>query len=317
MKLKLILSRVLITEQWAKKERQITNEVYTSNSRYNDKGNLSLKKFLYFSFKDPGKAGNTQEPGSSPKLQGSVLLGHWRGVTGHISAHTEPVPLPQHLQAAAHTAQGSRHQLWTVHPSLAVSIPDQSKDRAQSSNEVTPPWYFHPPIPTLNRHISGPCGASLANTLCRFLDDKKSEPWRKANTAPSPFSKLIFILFIGFGSFKCCTSYQFPYPAIPANISKLFVHFWASASSLVYYITSRMYLPRDGKMQPYKEQESMLFNFEFSLLKKKGSKNIKYQQASQSRNILLQRQNSSLGSNPIARRFHWVLLTWSFLISRN
>lgn len=80
-----------------------------------------------------------------------------------------------------------------------------------------------------------------------------------------------------------------------------------------------MYLPRDGKMQPYKEQESMLFNFEFTLLKKKkkGSKNIKYQQASQSHNILLQKQNSFLGSNPIARRFHWVLLTWSFLISVN
>lgn len=41
MRLKLILSRVLITGQWAKKERQITNEVYTSNSGYNDKGNLS------------------------------------------------------------------------------------------------------------------------------------------------------------------------------------------------------------------------------------------------------------------------------------
>lgn len=65
-------------------------------------------------------------------------------------------------------------------------------------------------------------------------------------------------------------SYQFPYPAIPANLSKSFVLFQASTSSLIYYITSRMYLPvRDGKMQPYKEQESMLLNFEFTLLKKK------------------------------------------------
>lgn len=109
-------------------------------------------------------------------------------------------------------------------------------------------------------------------------------------------------------------SYQFPYPAIPANLSKSFVLFQASTSSLIYYITSRMYLPvRDGKMQPYKEQESMPLNFEFTLLKKKnGSKNTKYQQASQSRNILLQRQNSFLGSNPIARRFHCVLLTCLF-----
>lgn len=61
----------------------------------------------------------------------------------------------------------------------------------------------------------------------------------------------------------------------------------------------------------------MLFNFAYTSLKKKDSKNIKYQQASQSHNILLQRQNSFLGSNPIARRFHWVLLTWFFLISGN
>ena len=38
---KLILSRVLITGQRAKKQKQIMNEVYTSNSGYNDKVNLN------------------------------------------------------------------------------------------------------------------------------------------------------------------------------------------------------------------------------------------------------------------------------------
>lgn len=56
-------------------------------------------------------------------------------------------------------------------------------------------------------------------------------------------------------------------------------------------------------MQPYKEQESMLFNFELTLLKGKVSKNIKWQQASQHiTNILLHRQNNFLGKSIMGHR---------------
>lgn len=56
-------------------------------------------------------------------------------------------------------------------------------------------------------------------------------------------------------------------------------------------------------MQPYKEQESMLFNFEFTLLKKKTLKiSSASERHSHITNILLRRQNSFLGKYIMGQR---------------
>lgn len=56
-------------------------------------------------------------------------------------------------------------------------------------------------------------------------------------------------------------------------------------------------------MQPYKEQQSMLFNFEFALLKKKSLKiSGASKRHSHTTNILLHRQNSFLGKYTMGQR---------------